>query len=133
MTTPSASSAPTPALCVNCAADGRCMKRQALCSFTGAAASAVPDALRDAAALGLAALATCNNGPSSSEFFIDKERAVFARNALRAALAAPQAVPQPTKADRVHAVVNAGPLPGMSEAFDAHMGAACWTEQQCSR
>lgn len=33
-----------------------------------------------------------------------------------------------TKADRVHALVNDGPWPGMSEAFDAHMGAACWTD-----
>lgn len=33
-----------------------------------------------------------------------------------------------TKAERVHAMVNAGHFPGMSEAFDAHMGAACWTD-----
>ncbi len=32
------------------------------------------------------------------------------------------------KAERVHALVNDGPFPGMSEAFDAHMGAACWTD-----
>lgn len=32
------------------------------------------------------------------------------------------------KADRVRAIVDAGPFPGMSEAFDAHMGAACWTD-----
>lgn len=32
------------------------------------------------------------------------------------------------KADRVHELANAGPFPGMSEAFDAHMGAACWTD-----
>ncbi|MEG7982439.1 hypothetical protein U2054_15735, partial [Listeria monocytogenes] len=31
------------------------------------------------------------------------------------------------KAERVHALVNDGPWPAMSEAFDAHMGAACWT------
>jgi ribA/ribD-fused uncharacterized protein len=30
--------------------------------------------------------------------------------------------------ERVHALVNAGPTPGMSEAFDRHMGAACWTD-----
>jgi hypothetical protein len=36
--------------------------------------------------------------------------------------------PEVTKADRVHALANAGPYPGMSEAFDAHMGAACWTD-----
>lgn len=33
-----------------------------------------------------------------------------------------------TKPERVHALVNDGPWPGMSEAFDAHMGAACWTD-----
>lgn len=33
-----------------------------------------------------------------------------------------------TKAERVHALVNDGPWPGMSEAFDAHMGVALWTE-----
>lgn len=33
-----------------------------------------------------------------------------------------------SKVDRVHALVNAGPLPGMSEAFDAYMGAAAWTD-----
>ena len=32
------------------------------------------------------------------------------------------------KSKRVHALVNTGPWPGMSEAFDAHMGAACWTD-----
>jgi hypothetical protein len=32
------------------------------------------------------------------------------------------------KAERVHALVNEGSCPGMSEAFDAHMGAACWTD-----
>ena len=32
------------------------------------------------------------------------------------------------KSERVHALVNAGPWPGMSEAFDARMGAACWTD-----
>ena len=32
------------------------------------------------------------------------------------------------KSERVHALVNDGPCPGMSEAFDAHMGAACWTD-----
>jgi len=32
------------------------------------------------------------------------------------------------KAQRVHVLVNAGPYPGMSEAFNAHMGAACWTD-----
>lgn len=49
---------------------------------------------------------------------------------LRAALAQPPAptAQQKAKSDRVHALVNAGPLPGMSEAFDAHMGAACWTD-----
>ena len=35
---------------------------------------------------------------------------------------------RPTKAERVHALVNDGPFPGMSEAFDAHMGAACWVD-----
>jgi hypothetical protein len=35
-----------------------------------------------------------------------------------------------TKPERVHALVNAGAYPGMSEAFDAHMGAACWTEPE---
>ncbi len=33
-----------------------------------------------------------------------------------------------TKASRVHQLVNAGDYPGMSEAFDAHMGAACWVD-----
>ena len=33
------------------------------------------------------------------------------------------------KNERVHALVNDGPWLGMSEAFDAHMGAACWTDQ----
>jgi hypothetical protein len=32
------------------------------------------------------------------------------------------------KSERVHALVNAGPWPGMSEAFDAHMGAECWVD-----
>lgn len=32
------------------------------------------------------------------------------------------------KAAAVHALVNAGPFPGMSEAFNAHMGAECWTD-----
>ena len=32
------------------------------------------------------------------------------------------------KSERVHTLVNTGPWPGMSEAFDAHMGAACWTD-----
>lgn len=32
------------------------------------------------------------------------------------------------KSKRVHALVNTGPWPGMSEAFDDHMGAACWTD-----
>jgi hypothetical protein len=32
------------------------------------------------------------------------------------------------KAERVHELVNAGPCHGMSEAFNAHMGAACWTD-----
>lgn len=32
------------------------------------------------------------------------------------------------KADRVRAIVNVGPFPGMSDSFDAHMGAACWTD-----
>lgn len=34
------------------------------------------------------------------------------------------------KAKSVHAIVNAGHFPGMSEAFDAHMGAACWTDPE---
>ena len=34
-----------------------------------------------------------------------------------------------SRADRVHELVNAGDLPGMSEAFDARMGAACWTDR----
>lgn len=34
----------------------------------------------------------------------------------------------PTKAERVHALVNGGPFPGMSEAFDAHMGVGCWVD-----
>lgn len=37
-------------------------------------------------------------------------------------------VPETPKAARVRAIVDAGPFPGMSEAFDAHMGAACWTD-----
>jgi len=32
------------------------------------------------------------------------------------------------KSARVHALVNDGDYPGMSEAFDAHMGAACWVD-----
>lgn len=32
------------------------------------------------------------------------------------------------KSERVHALVNTGPWPGMSDAFDAYMGAACWTD-----
>jgi hypothetical protein len=32
------------------------------------------------------------------------------------------------KANRVRSIVDAGPFQGMSEAFDAHMGAACWTD-----
>ena len=32
------------------------------------------------------------------------------------------------KAKSVHAIVNAGHFPGMSEAFDVHMGSACWTD-----
>ena len=32
------------------------------------------------------------------------------------------------KSERVHKLVNAGPWPGMSEAFDAHMGAECWVD-----
>ena len=36
--------------------------------------------------------------------------------------------PETPKAARVRAIVDAGPFPGMSEAFDAHMGAACWTD-----
>ena len=40
----------------------------------------------------------------------------------------PVLAPELTKAGRVHAIVDAGPYPGMSEAFDAHMGAACWTD-----
>jgi hypothetical protein len=34
-----------------------------------------------------------------------------------------------TKAGRVHAMVNDGGYPGMSKAFDAHMGASCWVDQ----
>lgn len=34
----------------------------------------------------------------------------------------------PERAERVHSLVNAGPWTGMSEAFDLHMGAACWTD-----
>jgi hypothetical protein len=51
-----------------------------------------------------------------------------------AADAAAPAVPQtePTRAERkaarVHELVNAGPFTGVSEAFDAYMGAACWTD-----
>ena len=37
-------------------------------------------------------------------------------------------VPETPKAARVRAIVDAGPFPGMSEAFDSHMGAACWTD-----
>ncbi len=33
-----------------------------------------------------------------------------------------------SKAAAVHALVNAGHFPGMSEAFDAEMGVACWTD-----
>ena len=49
-----------------------------------------------------------------------------------AATPSPAEQPKPAvrKAQRVHALVNAGPFPGMSEAFDAHMGAACWTEPE---
>lgn len=32
------------------------------------------------------------------------------------------------KNEKVHALVNAGPYPGMSEAFDAHIGAPSWTD-----
>jgi hypothetical protein len=32
------------------------------------------------------------------------------------------------KAARVHELVNSGPFAGMSEAFDAYMGAECWTD-----
>lgn len=45
---------------------------------------------------------------------------------LEALFSAPAA--QPVKAERVHTIVNASHFPGMSEAFDAHMGAACWTD-----
>lgn len=33
-----------------------------------------------------------------------------------------------SKAAKVHAIVNTGPYPGMSEAFNDHMGAECWTD-----
>ncbi len=33
-----------------------------------------------------------------------------------------------TQAGRVHAMVNDGGYPGMSKAFDAHMGASCWVD-----
>jgi hypothetical protein len=36
----------------------------------------------------------------------------------------------PTKAERVRALVDDGPFPGMSAAFDAHMGAECWTDPE---
>ena len=45
----------------------------------------------------------------------------------RPVAAAPAPAPR-SKADRVHAIVDAGPYPGMSAAFDAHMGAECWTD-----
>lgn len=34
------------------------------------------------------------------------------------------------KAERVHALVNAGPCPGMSEAFDRHIGIAAWVDPE---
>lgn len=33
-----------------------------------------------------------------------------------------------TKAERVHALVNESDFPGMSQAFDDHIGAAVWTD-----
>lgn len=50
--------------------------------------------------------------------------------ASSSASTAPAVTPnQPNeKAERVRALVNAGTYPGMSEAFDAHMGAPCWTD-----
>ncbi len=53
----------------------------------------------------------------------------FIEEAREVLSASPQAPAQPaSKAERVHAIVNDGPFPGVSEAFDAHMGAACWTD-----
>ena len=33
-----------------------------------------------------------------------------------------------TKAEKVHRLVKSGDFPGMSEAFDAHVGSAAWTD-----
>ena len=59
---------------------------------------------------------------------IQRIRRVSFPDAAPTAQPAPLPAPPATKADRVHAIVNAGPFPGMSEAFDLHMGAACWTD-----
>jgi hypothetical protein len=83
------------------------------------------DALREAAQAALAALTY--KGYGSKERFLKKQRAIESLRSALAQPAAPDAQPQ-TKVQRVHALVNGGPFPGMSEAFDAHMGAACWAD-----
>ena len=44
------------------------------------------------------------------------------------AAAAEQTETRAVKAERVHAMVNSTPLSGMSEAFDAYIGASAWID-----
>ena len=66
-----------------------------------------------------AALATQPAQPAQLEAMVDKAWLRFEAEDQRL---------KSKKAERVRALVNAGSFPGMSEAFDAHMGAECWTD-----
>lgn len=74
------------------------------------------------------ALVPCpvNEGDDEGLVRAAPEKLHFTMPMIEAGLAQPAAVS--TKAQRVHALVNDGPWPGMSEAFDAYMGADCWTD-----
>lgn len=65
------------------------------------------------------ALAAAEAQPTELEAMVDKAWSRFEAEDQRLKV---------KKSERVHALVNAGHFPGMSEAFDAHMGAACWTD-----
>lgn len=74
----------------------------------------------------LAALAAREGEPASADGMVDR---AFNRFEI--------AMQQPTtdagRRAKVHALVNAGPWPGMSEAFDAHVGAPAWTDPDWRR
>lgn len=117
-----------PQICINCAPDGRCMKRQALCDYTGAQAAPAEVAEKRIAAImalvdefaGARAYATQHPQVSDASRYRDKVRAEVERS-LRLVAAAPAAA-QPVAQEAVYLVAT-GETHNGEETYTRHDGA----------